>query len=98
MPRACSCFGFVPILVTPLSYSAPALLPFSGLQSCFQRFLSWGRRQLLNNPVTKGDPMSFPLCLEAVSLKHLQNPCATSLSPSLKLSFAVMAAGAWQQA
>lgn len=37
--------------------------------------------------------MSFPLCSEAVSLTHLQNPCAISLFPSLKLSFAVMAAG-----
>lgn len=33
--RACSCFGFVPVLVTLLSCSAPALLPFSGLQGCF---------------------------------------------------------------
>lgn len=42
--------------------------------------------------------MSFLLCLEAVSLQNLQNPCAISLFPSLKLSFAVMAGGTWQQA
>lgn len=38
--------------------------------------------------------MSFPLCLETVSLKHqkLQNLSAVSLFPSLKLSFAVIAA------